>query len=58
MHAHNVTDVWRGSVLEEQQNNAEVAHERGYVDGCQPRLEGERESEDGTKAQRSVQCLQ
>lgn len=42
-HTHNVTDVWRRSILEEQQHNAEVAHERGYMDGCQSRL-GKRET--------------
>lgn len=42
MRTHNVTDVWRRSVLEEQQNDAEVAHERSHMDGGQSRLEEDR----------------
>lgn len=35
---HNVADIWRSPVLQQQQDNVEVPHESCYMDGSQSRL--------------------
>lgn len=43
---HNIADVRRGSVLQQQQDDVQVTHEGCYVDGSQTRLGAEREGKE------------
>lgn len=37
-HTHNVSDIGRGAVLQQQQDNVQVAHEGSHVHWCEARL--------------------
>lgn len=37
-HTHNVSDIWRGSVLQQKEDNVQVAHEGGHMYWCEARL--------------------
>lgn len=37
-HTHNVSDIWRGSVLQQKEDNVQVAHEGSHMYWCEARL--------------------
>lgn len=37
-HTHNVSDIWRGSVLQQKEDNVQVAHESSHMYWCEARL--------------------